>query len=304
MTNVENETPLTVVKNVCPLDCPDTCSMLVTVKDGVAVELRGDPDHPLHARVPLPEDGPVPRAGLQPRSLAPADEAGRAARARAGSSRSPGTRRSTTIAERFAAIAALGRRAAGDPAVQLLRHDGQAPVEQPRPAVLPPAGGLEARPDDLCVGRRRWATNTRWAAAGWGPTRWPCPKCKFIVNWGSNTVNTNSHLWSLMIEARKAGATIVTVDPYRSPTARRSDWHIQPRPGTDAALALGLMHVIWRDGLQDDDYLDRGHGRRRAAATARPGRVSARDGRGDHRASTSATIDDASPIAWPASSRR
>src|SRR3954471_24175161 len=85
------------------------------------------------------------------------------------------------------------------------------------------------------------------------------PRCKFIVNWGSNTVNTNSHLWSLMIEARKkAGATIVTVDPYRSPTAARSDWHIAPRPGTDAALALGLMHVIWRDGLQDDDFLTRG----------------------------------------------
>ena len=83
------------------------------------------------------------------------------------------------------------------------------------------------------------------------------PRSKFIVNWGSNTANTNSHLWSLMIEARKAGATIVTVNPYRSPTARRSDWHIQPRPGTDAALALGVMHVIWRDGLQDNDYLER-----------------------------------------------
>ena len=83
------------------------------------------------------------------------------------------------------------------------------------------------------------------------------PRCKFIVNWGSNTANTNSHLWSLMIAARRAGATIVTVDPYKSPTARRSDWHIQPRPGTDAALALGLMHIIWRDGLQDDDYLEK-----------------------------------------------
>ena len=83
------------------------------------------------------------------------------------------------------------------------------------------------------------------------------PRCKFIVNWGSNTANTNSHLWSLMIEARKAGATIVTVDPYRSPTARRSDWFIQPRPGTDAALSLGLMHIIWRDGLQDDEYMSK-----------------------------------------------
>ena len=61
-----------------------------------------------------------------------------------------------------------------------------------------------------------------------------------------------------MVKARKAGATLVTIDPYRSPTAERSDQHMQPRPGTDAALALGIMHVIFRDGLEDRDYLDRG----------------------------------------------
>ena len=66
------------------------------------------------------------------------------------------------------------------------------------------------------------------------------PECKLIVNWGSNTVNTNSHLWSLMVEARKRnGAMIVTIDPYRSPTAARSDWHLAIRPGTDAAAGLG-----------------------------------------------------------------
>lgn len=85
------------------------------------------------------------------------------------------------------------------------------------------------------------------------------PQCRLIINWGSNTVQTNAHLWSLMVEARKThGATIVTIDPYRSVTAERSDWHIAPRPGTDAALALGLLHVIWRENLQDQDYLDRG----------------------------------------------
>ena len=86
-----------------------------------------------------------------------------------------------------------------------------------------------------------------------------------------------------MIEARKAGATIVTIDPYRSPTARRSDWHIQPRPGTDAALALGLMHVIWRDGLQDDDYLDRATVGADLLRERVLGRVSPGEGRGDHR---------------------
>src|SRR5262249_47797021 len=83
--------------------------------------------------------------------------------------------------------------------------------------------------------------------------------CKYIINWGSNTVNTNSHLWALMVEARKNnGAKIVTIDPFQSQTANRSDWHLSIRPGTDAALALGLMNVIWRENLQDQDYLDTG----------------------------------------------
>ena len=72
-----------------------------------------------------------------------------------------------------------------------------------------------------------------------------------------NTAVTNSHLWSLMVDARRDGATLVAINPYKSPTAARSDWHIAIRPGTDAALALGLMHVIWRDGLEDVDYLAR-----------------------------------------------
>jgi anaerobic selenocysteine-containing dehydrogenase len=80
---------------------------------------------------------------------------------------------------------------------------------------------------------------------------------RYIINWGSNTSVTNMHLWTIMHQARKAGAKIVTIDPFRCKTAARSDWWIPIRPGTDAALALGMMHVIWRDGSQDQDYLDR-----------------------------------------------
>jgi anaerobic selenocysteine-containing dehydrogenase len=82
-------------------------------------------------------------------------------------------------------------------------------------------------------------------------------QARYILNWGSNTSVTNMHLWALMHQARKAGARIVTIDPHRSKTAERSDWWLPIRPGTDAALALGMMHIIWRDGLQDDDYLER-----------------------------------------------
>jgi anaerobic selenocysteine-containing dehydrogenase len=80
---------------------------------------------------------------------------------------------------------------------------------------------------------------------------------RYIINWGSNTSVTNTHLWVLMHKAQKAGARIVSIDPYRCKTAQRSDWWLPIRPGTDAALALGMMHIIWRDGLQDDDYLER-----------------------------------------------
>jgi anaerobic selenocysteine-containing dehydrogenase len=78
---------------------------------------------------------------------------------------------------------------------------------------------------------------------------------RYIVNWGSNTSVTNTHFWRIEHEARKRGAKIVTIDPYKSPTAAKSDWWIPVRPGTDAALALGVMHIIFREGWEDVDYL-------------------------------------------------
>jgi anaerobic selenocysteine-containing dehydrogenase len=80
--------------------------------------------------------------------------------------------------------------------------------------------------------------------------------CGLIINWGSNTVVTNIHFWRIQYEARKRGAKIITIDPYRTPTAAKSDWWLPIRPGTDSALALGVLHVIVRNGWQDQDYLD------------------------------------------------
>ena len=248
--------PLTVVKNVCPLDCPDTCSMHVTVKDGVAVELRGDPDHRFTRGFLCQKMARYLERVYSPdRLLQPMKRVGPQGR-RASSSRSAGTRPSTRSPRRFAAIAGSSD---GPQAILPYSYYGT-------------MGKLQASSLDRRFFHRLGASmldRTICASAGaagyeytigrgrLGADPLAVPQCKFIVNWGSNTANTNSHLWSLMIEARKAGATIVTVDPYKSPTARRSDWHIQPRPGTDAALALGLMHVIWRDGLEDDDYLSK-----------------------------------------------
>jgi anaerobic selenocysteine-containing dehydrogenase len=78
---------------------------------------------------------------------------------------------------------------------------------------------------------------------------------RYLINWGSNTSVTNMHLWAIMHQARKAGAKIVTIDPFKSKTAERSDWWIPIRPGTDGALALGMMHIIFSEGWEDKAYL-------------------------------------------------
>jgi anaerobic selenocysteine-containing dehydrogenase len=102
---------------------------------------------------------------------------------------------------------------------------------------------------------------------------------RLILLWGTNTLTSNPHLWSFIKQARKNGARLIAIDPWRSRTAAQCDQHIAPLPGTDAALALGLMHIIFRDGLHDQDYLDRhcigGEQLKARAAEYDPARVAA-----------------------------
>src|SRR5205823_9795867 len=80
---------------------------------------------------------------------------------------------------------------------------------------------------------------------------------RLILLWGTNTVSTNVHLVPFVNEARRKGARVVLIDPHRTRTAQLADEVVMPRPGTDAALVLAMMHVIVRDGLQDADYVAR-----------------------------------------------
>jgi anaerobic selenocysteine-containing dehydrogenase len=242
------------VKNVCPLDCPDTCSMTVTVENGVATDLRGDKEHPFTRGFLCQKMARyLDRVYSGERLLYPLRRVG--AKGEGRFERIGWDVALDLIAARFQAIAGSS--------------DGPQ-------AILPYSyGGTLGKLQSCSLDRRFFhrlgaskLDRTICASAGTvgyeytlGPGRFGAdplgvPHCRLIVNWGSNTVHTNSHLWSLMTQARREGAAIVTIDPYKSPTAQRSDWHIQPRPGTDAALALGVMHVIWRDGLQDDAYLE------------------------------------------------
>ena len=79
---------------------------------------------------------------------------------------------------------------------------------------------------------------------------------KLIIAWGANIHGNNIHLWPMVEQARRNGARLIVIDPYRTRTAALADWHIAIRPGTDVALALGMMHVILRDGLEDRAYID------------------------------------------------
>lgn len=246
----------TVVRCVCPLDCPDTCSMVVTVRNGQAESLRGNADHPFtrgalcgkmnhylelvyspdRLKTPMKRVGPKGAGQFEPISW---DEA------------------LAAIADRFRDIAAGPH---GPQAILPYSYYGT-------------MGKIQASSLDRRFFHRLGASlldRTICAAAGgvgyeytvgagrYGADPYAVPGCKLIVNWGSNTVQTNAHLWSLMTDARKQnGARIVTIDPFRSETAEKSEWHVQPRPGTDAALALGLMHVIFARRLEDTDYLAR-----------------------------------------------
>ncbi|WP_350289281.1 molybdopterin-dependent oxidoreductase [uncultured Croceitalea sp.] len=83
-----------------------------------------------------------------------------------------------------------------------------------------------------------------------------CVHSRYIILWGTNPIRSNQHLWPFIQKAKNNGATIVAVDPFRSETSENADWHIQPYPGTDTALALGLMHVILKENLQDQEFID------------------------------------------------
>jgi len=79
---------------------------------------------------------------------------------------------------------------------------------------------------------------------------------RYIIAWAGNIHGNNVHLWPFVEEARRKGAKLVVIDPYKTRTAKCADWYLPINPGTDAALALGMMHVILREGLEDRAYIN------------------------------------------------
>ena len=241
------------LKVVCPHDCPDTCVMTVDVEGGRAVALGGDPDHRftqgfLCAKVNQYLD----RVYSPERLLHPMKRVGRKGEGKL--ERVSWDEALDTIASRFRAIAD--------------EHGPQAilPYSYAGNMGLLGYGSMDRRFFHALGASKLDRTICASAgAAGWKATVGrsvgldpeAIVHARLILAWGANIVSSNVHLWPFVEEARRRGATLVTIDPYRSRTAEKSDRHVAPLPGTDAALALGMMHVVFRDGLEDRDYLER-----------------------------------------------
>jgi anaerobic selenocysteine-containing dehydrogenase len=243
-----------IVRAACPHDCPDTCAMLVTVEGGRAVAVAGDPAHPFtrgslctkvanyHERTHSPDRvksclrrvGKKGEGKFEPISW---DEA------------------LDEIASRFRALAESDE---GAETIMPYSYCGTMGLVQSESMDRRFFHRLGASILDrtICASAGTEALlSTLGAKVGTDPERFA--DARLILLWGTNTLSSNVHLWRFILEAKHKGARLVCIDPRRTRTADQCDEHIAPLPGTDAALALGLMHVIFAEGLEDRDYLDR-----------------------------------------------
>jgi len=242
----------TIVRAACPHDCPDTCAMLVTVKDGVAVKVQGDPSHPftdgtLCTKVayytertyspdrllhPLKRTGPKGKGEFKRIGWDEAlDEV--AARLKALAAENPETILPLSYAGTMGMLqySSMDRR--------FFHKLGASQLER-----------------TLCSSAGKAGIKvTLGGSYGMDPEHYQ--DSKLILIWGSNPIASNLHFWSRAQAAKRRGAKLVAIDPYRSLTAEKCSQHIALLPGTDGALALGMMHVLIKEGLIDRDYISR-----------------------------------------------
>lgn len=242
------------VRGACYHDCPDTCAWLITTEKGKAVGLEGDPDHPV-TRGTLCEkmDGFLTDVVYNPeRVLHPLKRIG---------AKGEGRFERVSWGEALGAIAAHLKTVIaehGAEAILPYSYAGTMGTVQGGwiDEVFFPRLGASRLERTIC-GSTAYVGLQATMGTGTGLLQHDLLASRFIVLWGGNPVVSNPHAWPVIEEARAKGARLVSIDPLRSPTAAKADWHVRPRPGTDSALALGMMHVIVRDGLHDVDYVER-----------------------------------------------
>jgi anaerobic selenocysteine-containing dehydrogenase len=243
----------TTVVGACPHDCPDTCSILTTVEDGKAIAVRGNPDHPFtRGRLCVKVNNYEERVYSDKRVLYPLKRVG--PKGSRQFQRISWDEAIETIATRWKSIIAEY----GAQAILPYSYLGTQGIINGLNVGDPLFNKLGAT-----VSERTFCDSGSCTAYMMtiGPTPGVDPESfvhsKYILLWACNTLGTNSHHWPFIEQARKAGAKLVVIDPVRTRTARLADWHIPIRPGTDAALALAMIHVIIKENLIDRDYIDK-----------------------------------------------
>jgi anaerobic selenocysteine-containing dehydrogenase len=247
-------TATTVVRGACPHDCPDTCAMLVTVENGRAIAVRGAPDHPPTGGALCTKVGRyLERTYSDRRVLHPMKRVGRKGEGRFV--RIGWDEALATIAARFGEIAASPD---GPEAIVPYSYAGTMGLLQSssmdRRFFHRLGASLLDRTICASAGKAGWVA-TIGAAIGTDVEQFA--NSRLILIWGSNAIASNLHFWTRAQEAKRRGAKLIAIDPYRSATAEKCHQHLAPRPGTDAALALALMHVLIADDLVDHDYVAR-----------------------------------------------
>ncbi|MEO8725993.1 MAG: molybdopterin-dependent oxidoreductase [Acidobacteriaceae bacterium] len=251
--------PSHVVHAACPHDCPDSCGVLITVDDlGKATKIQGDPGHPVTrgflcakvakylSRVYSPDRVlyPLKRKSGVPKGVAGVASFERITWDEALDTIATGFRQ---VAEEFGPEAILPYSYAGNMGVlgygsmdrRFFHRLGASQLDR---TICSTAGG-EAL---ISVYGRKFGTDPEAFA-----------DAKYIIVWGANIHGNNVHLWPFIEEARRKGAKLVVIDPYRTRTAKCADWYLPINPGTDVALAMSLMHVIITEELIDADYIAR-----------------------------------------------
>ena len=249
MTETESTT---VVRGACPHDCPDTCALLTTVENGRAVKVQGNPDHPMTDGVlctkvaryaertyhpdriqqPLKRVGPKGSGQFQPVSW---DEA-----------LDDIAMRLTAIAQRdpeailpYSYAGTMGQVQGEGMAARFFHKLGASLLDR----TICASAGAEAL--TYTLGNKLGMKMEFFAES------------RLIVIWGSNSIGSNLHFWRLAQDAKRQGAKLVCIDPRRSETAEKCHEHLAIRPGTDAALALALMHELIVHNWLDLDYIER-----------------------------------------------
>jgi anaerobic selenocysteine-containing dehydrogenase len=241
-----------IVRVACPHDCPDTCAMLVTVEGGVATRIQGDPSMPF-------TDGTLctkvahylERTYAPDRLLYPQRRIGRK-----GEGRFERISWDEALDEIAARLKVL---AAEDPETILpCSYAGTMGMVQYTSMDRRFFHKLGASLLDrtLCSSAGKAGIKaTLGGSVGMDPERFD--EARLIILWGANPIVSNLHLWSRVQEAKRRGAKVVAIDPYRSLSAEKCSQHIALLPGTDGALALGMMRVLIDEDLIDHDYVAR-----------------------------------------------